>query len=96
MHAHMHTLTHYFTQVGAKEFSTYLVIQALPSFSGTGQTEEGWSASAAGKPRHNEMVVSFLFPMGQEEEAIHGGELGQCCGLAHDKQERASFTFRIN
>ena len=46
-------------------------------------------------PSH--MVVSFLFPMGQEEEeAIHGEELGQCCGLAHDKQERASFTFRIN
>ena len=48
------------------------------------------------------MVVSFPLPMGHEEEAIHGGELGEycgcvvCCGLAHDKQERASFTFKMN
>ena len=68
-----------------------IVIQALPSFSGTGQTEVGWSASAAEKSIKMKLpsgMCLFLFPMGQEEEAIHAVELGQCCGLAHDKQER--------
>ena len=102
VHAHAHTHTHTHTHThnstctakhkwGERNFPHNLVIQALPSFSGTGQTEVGWSASAAGKAIKMKLpsgMCLFLFPMGQEEEVIHAVELGQCCGLAHDKQER--------
>ena len=45
-----------------------VVIQAIPSFSGSGQTEVGWSVSAAGSPiimkLTSPMVVSFPLPNG--------------------------------
>ena len=89
------TLQHHNSaQVGAKEFSAYIILLykqylGMSSFSGTGQTEVGWSVSAAGSPchkvHHNEIALSHdcVFPSSQwvrRKEAIHGGELGQCCG----------------
>ena len=45
-----------------------VVIQAVPSFSGTGQTEVGWSVTAAGSPiimtLTSHMIVSFPLPNG--------------------------------
>ena len=56
------------TSGGQRNILHILVVQGIPSFSGTGQTEVGWSVSAAGSPvimkLTSHMVVPFPLPNG--------------------------------